>query len=61
MLYQSIIGTERRLGTPQLERYKDLKPEADKMLAAARKALTTDVAAFNAAASKAGAGTITVK
>jgi hypothetical protein len=31
------------------------------MLAAARNVLTKDVAAFNAAAAKAGAGTITVK
>jgi hypothetical protein len=61
VLYQSIVNSERRLGTPQLERYKDLKPPADKMLAAARNALTKDVAAFNAVASKAGAGTITVK
>jgi photosystem II stability/assembly factor-like uncharacterized protein len=61
VLYQSIVNSERRLGTPQMERYKDLKPPADKMLAAARNVLTKDVAAFNAAASKAGAGTITVK
>ena len=61
VLYQSITGTERRLGTPQLERYKDLKPPADKMLATARLVLTKDIAAFNAAASKAGAGTITIK
>jgi hypothetical protein len=61
VLYQSIVGTERRLGSPQLERHKDLKPPADKMLATARSVLTKDVAAFNAAASKAGAATITVK
>ena len=29
-LYEAIIGPERRLGTPLLERYKDLKPQADK-------------------------------
>ena len=61
VLYSAIANPERRLGTPALERYKDLKPEAERMLAAARTALTKDVAAFNAVAQKAGLSQITVK
>jgi hypothetical protein len=61
VLYSSITGPDRRLGSPVHERYKDLKPEADKMLAQARTALTTDLQAFNAVATKAGMSPIVVK
>ena len=60
-LYGSVSGTERRLGSPILERYKDLKPEADRMFKQARTALTTDLQTFNAVATKAGVTPITVK
>lgn len=60
-LYQNIVGTERKLGTSVNERYTDLKPQYAQMAARWTAALTTDIAAFNAAATKAGAGTITVK
>ena len=49
---------ERRLGSPALERYKDLKPEADKLLARSKSAIATEIPAFNAIASKAGLATI---
>jgi hypothetical protein len=60
-LYSNITNPERRLGTPVHERYKDLKPEADKLLQQARTALTTDIQAFNAVATKAGMTPIAVK
>jgi photosystem II stability/assembly factor-like uncharacterized protein len=61
VLYGSITGPDRRLGSPVHERYKDLKPEADKLLAQARTALTADLQAFNAVATKAGLAPIAVK
>ena len=61
VLYGSITGPDRRLGSPVHERYKDLKPEADRMLAQARTALTADLQASNAVAAKAGMGSITGK
>jgi hypothetical protein len=61
VLYGNIVGVERRLGTPITERYRDLKPEVEKLLARGAGALKTEVAAFNAVAEKAGAGRITVK
>jgi hypothetical protein len=61
VLYGAISGPDRRLGSPVHERYKDLKPVADKMLAQARAALTTDIQAFNAVATKAGMQPISVK
>ena len=60
-LYGAIIGPERRMGTPVLERYKDLKPQADQLRQRYTAALKTDVAAFNAEASKAGVSPIVVK
>jgi hypothetical protein len=60
-LYGAIIQPERRMGTPILERYKDLKPVADKLRQRWVAALKDDVAAFNAAAVKAGAAPIVVK
>ena len=61
VLYGSIVNTERRLGSPVLERYKDLKPESDKLMLRAHAALKTEVAAFNAVATKVGLGPIVVK
>ena len=61
VLYGAIVAPERRLGSPVLERYKDLKPQIDQTLARARAALKTDVAAFNTVATGAGAPAIVVK
>jgi hypothetical protein len=60
-LYQNITGRERRLGSPVRERYADVKPEADQLLARARRALQEDVAAFNRVATAAGLQAIVVK
>jgi hypothetical protein len=60
-LYSSIINPERRMGTPVHERYKDLKPQAEALRARWQAALKSDIAAFNAVASKAGVGTIVIK
>src|SRR6185503_7751741 len=60
-LYGAIIGPERRMGSPILERYKDLKPQAVALRQRWVAALKTDIDAFNAAATKAGASPIVVK
>ncbi len=60
-LYGGIVEKERKLPKGVTERYADLKPQVEKLLASATKVLTTDVATFNAVASAAGAGTITIK
>jgi len=60
-LYGGLTGGERRLGTPALERYKDLKPQADQLQRRWQTALKDDVAAFNAVATKAGLAAIVVK
>ncbi len=60
-LYSNIIGTERKLGSPVRERYADLKPEYEQMMSRVNTVLTTDVAAFNAAAQRAGVAGITIK
>jgi len=61
VLYQYIVGTERPLTQPVKERYTDLKPQYDALAARWTAVLSTDVAAFNAAATKAGAATIVIK
>jgi photosystem II stability/assembly factor-like uncharacterized protein len=61
VLYQNIVGTERKLNQPVTERYADLKPQYDAMAAKWTTALTTDIATFNAAATRAGAATIVIK
>ncbi len=61
VLYGSIVNTERRMGSPVLERYKDLKPESDKLMLRAHAALKGEVAAFNAVAAKAGLEPIVIK
>ena len=60
-LYGGIAGNERKIPKSMTERYADLKPQVTKLLAAAAKVLATDVAAFNAVAGSAGAGTIIIK
>ena len=60
-LYGAIIAPERRMGTPVLDRYKDLKPPALALQQRWVAALKTDVAAFNAVATKAGLPAIVVK
>ena len=60
-LYTNIVGLERRLNKSIKERYTDLRPSTDDLMERAAGALKTDVATFNAAAAKAGAGTITIK
>ena len=57
-LYSGMVGPERRLGSAAMERYRDLKPPADKLLAQAKAVLSTEVDRFNAAATKAGVGVI---
>ena len=61
VLYGNIVGSERRLGTPITDRYKDLKPGVEALLAKGAATLKSEVAAFNAVSQKAGGGTITVK
>jgi hypothetical protein len=61
VLYGQIVNSERRLGSPITERLKDLKPQTDGILQRARTALQTDVANFNAVATKAGLQPIVVK
>jgi len=60
-LYGALSGPDRKLGTPALERYKDLKPEVDKLLARSKTVLSTDIATFNTAATRAGLDPIVVK
>jgi hypothetical protein len=60
-LYGAIIGPERRMGSPVLDRYKDLKPQAEQLRLRWQTALKDDLAAFNAAATRAGAAPIVVK
>ena len=60
-LYGGIVGPERRMGTPVLERYKDLKPLAEALRVRWQNALKSDVAAFNAVATKAGLAPLVVK
>jgi hypothetical protein len=60
-LYSNIIQLERRLNKSVKERYTDLRPQTDDLMERAAGVLKADVEAFNAVASKAGAGTVTVK
>jgi hypothetical protein len=43
------------------ERYTDLRPSTDDLMERAAGVLKGDVAAFNAVAAQAGAGTVTIK
>ena len=60
-LYGSIAGNERKIPKGMTERYADLKPQVEKLLAASTKVLNEGVAAFNAVAGPANAGTIIIK
>ena len=53
-LYGNVANAERKLNKALTERYADLKPPTDQLMQRAATALKNDVAAFNAAASKAG-------
>jgi len=61
VLYSNIVGPDRRLGSPVTERYKDLKPETDQVLRRAAETLKTDIATFNAVATKAGIVGVVIK
>jgi photosystem II stability/assembly factor-like uncharacterized protein len=61
VLYGAMIAPERRVGTPVLDRYKDLKPPAEALQKRWQAALKDDLAAFNAVATKAGLEPIVVK
>jgi hypothetical protein len=60
-LYSNLVQLERKVNKSVKERYADLRAPTDDLLRRAQTALTADVAAFNAAASSAGAGTVVVK
>jgi photosystem II stability/assembly factor-like uncharacterized protein len=60
-LYSNIVQEERKLNKSVKERYTDLRGPTDEVMKRAQTVLTTDLAAFNDAASKAGAGTVVVK
>jgi hypothetical protein len=60
-LYGALTGPERRLGTPALERYRDLKPPAQALLERAKTVLNTDLSTFNTIAARAGLATIVVR
>lgn len=61
VLYDYIVTADRKLGQPILERYADLGPQYKALAAKWTTVLSTDIDAFNAAAAKAGAGTIQIK
>jgi hypothetical protein len=60
-LYSNIVGLERKLNTAVTERYGDVRPQFEALMERAGSALKKDVDTFNAAASRAGATTITIK
>jgi photosystem II stability/assembly factor-like uncharacterized protein len=60
-LYSNIVQEERKLNTSVKERYADLRAPTDDVMKRAQAVLTTDLAAFNDAASRAGAGAVVVK
>jgi photosystem II stability/assembly factor-like uncharacterized protein len=61
VLNQYVTGTDRKLSQPITERYADLKPQYEALAAKWTAVLTTDVATFNAAATRAGATPIVIK
>jgi photosystem II stability/assembly factor-like uncharacterized protein len=60
-LYSNIVGAERKLPSAVTERYADLKPQYEQLMQRVSAALSTDVATFNAAATRAGATAIVIK
>jgi photosystem II stability/assembly factor-like uncharacterized protein len=61
VLYQGIIGPDRRLGSPVIERYTDLKPQAATLMQRLATTLKDDVATFNAVATRAKLQPVVVK
>jgi len=60
-LYSNVIGAERKLPSAVTERYADLKPQYEQLMQRASAVLSTDLATFNAAATRAGATAIVIK
>ena len=60
-LYSNVVQEERKPNKSVKDRYADLRAPTDDVMRRARTVLTTDLEAFNEAASKAGAGTVVVK
>jgi photosystem II stability/assembly factor-like uncharacterized protein len=60
-LYSNIVQGERKLNKSVKDRYADLRAPTDEVMKRAQAVLTTDLTAFNDAASKAGAGPVVVK
>ena len=61
VLYGNIVSGERKLPSAVTERYADLKPQFEELMKRAAAVTTTEVATFNAAATRAGAAGITIK
>jgi hypothetical protein len=61
VLYGNVTGGERKLPSSVTERYADLKPQFEDLMKRAAAVTTTEVATFNAAATRAGAAGITIK
>jgi hypothetical protein len=61
VLYGNVIGAERKLPSAVTERYADLKPQFEHLMQRAAGVTTTEVATFNAAATRAGVAGITIK
>jgi len=60
-LYSNVSQLERKLNKAVKERYADLRAPTDDLTRRAQSVLTSDLAAFNDAASKAGAATVVLK
>jgi hypothetical protein len=60
-LYSNVSQLERKLNKSVKERYADLRAPTDVLMRRAQAVLTTDLATFNDAASKAGAATVVLK
>src|SRR5262249_17695226 len=60
-LYSNVSQLERKLNKAVKERYADLRAPTDDLMRRAQSVLTTDLAAFNDAASKVGAATVVLK
>ena len=56
VLYGNVVSGERKLPSSVTERYADLKPQFEDLMKRAAAVTTTEVATFNAAATRAGDG-----